>query len=1046
MASSPFVASEKPALCSSQEIVSVKVTRIANLTLNTICVLLIGLGTSLFAQESDVTFTRDIRPMLSDNCFHCHGNDEETREADLRLDIREVAVSTNAIVPGSPDDSTAYQRMISTDEDERMPPAHAHKTLTARQQEDFRVWIEQGAVYEQHWSYRPLRRPDVSLAFPSESPIDASIRNELKAQQLKPARPADRQTLARRLSLDLTGISPTSSDVEAFVNDRSDDAYEDLVDRLLASPAFGERMAVFWLDLVRYADSIGYHSDNEMEVSAYRDYVINSFNSNKPFDKFTIEQLAGDLLPNRTLEQTIASGYNRLLQTTEEGGAQAKEYIAIYAADRVRNVSGVWLGQTMGCAQCHDHKYDPITAKDFYAMSAFFADIKERPVGKRQKNLTIYSDEEKAIMASLAKQIADLKTKIASFKFDPERQQAQRLWEQSIVESSLNSEHFDWMIPQVSEIKVGKRESLQALGDGSFLRKGSQPNSNYRFRIKAAGKVSAIRLEALTDESFPVKGSLSDGNGNFILTAFEVSVSGQRIKIASAKADFSQNGWPAEHSIDGNKSTGWAVNGHAQKADRRVIIFTFDQPVDMDVVAADGLEIRMLHESSYKDHNIGRFRISLPTKVASESGFEFEGRTAAPEFLSAIASISPKQRSADQQHLLDEHFPPNALELQTRQNRLKQLNDRLVSVRNGARTMLVAEATAPRDTRILNRGDWMDESGEIVSPAVPAFLPWQNQVEGRRANRLDLAKWMFEPGNPLTARTFANRLWKIFHGRGLSYNLDDLGGQGEPPSHPELLDWLACEFRDGNWDVKRMVKLIVMTDTYRQSSVAHADVVQRDPSNRWYARQGRWRVDAEFVRDAALHLSGLLDTSDIGGRSVKPYQPKGYWQHLNFPKRKWQQATGNQLYRRSLYTFWCRSFLHPSMVAFDAPSREECVASRARSNIPQQALVLLNDPIFVEASRCFAERIMRIEGDRNQKITQAWRAAVSRDPSEAEIQLLTELYESQQKRYALSQDDAAALTAVGEAELPAGIDNRELAAWTQVARAILNAYETTARN
>lgn len=1002
---------------------------------------------NVLAQESSVSFTDDIRPMLSDKCFHCHGNDEETREAGLRLDIREQAEEMGAFVPGKPNESLAYQRMLSDDADEIMPPPESHKVLSAQEKETFRKWIQQGAVYEQHWAYRPVQRADVELAEDGQSPVDALIRKELEPRGLTPTKRAQPATIVRRLFLDITGELPTSSDVDAFTANPSNEAYEQLVDRLLSEQAFGERMAVFWLDLVRYADSIGYHSDGAMEVSAYRDYVINSFNANKPFDQFTIEQLAGDLLPEATLEQKIASGYNRLLQTTEEGGAQPKEYVAIYAADRVRNVSGVWLGQTMGCAQCHDHKYDPITAKDFYAMSAFFADVKERPVGKREKNLTLFTDDEKAKLETLEEKLAEIKKEESEFRGISEARVAlQSAWEESLSSAASEQQDARWIIPELINVKTSAGDDLRELGDGSFLSVGKVVNKrNYEFNIEVDGKIPAIRLEALPDPSFPYENGLSRGNGNFVLTGFEVFDGDRKVKIKSARADFEQSGYPAANAIDGSQKTGWAIQGHAKRDGRKVIIFQFEEPIDMSSQTAGPLRVRMLHESNHAKHNIGRFRISIPTTEDPSVQLEFNSSTRIPEKVRKLVTVSKDKRTVEQQRKLDECFFNQSEELSEIQSRQSIVNKEISEVRDAARTMLITQTVSPRMTKIRNRGDWMDESGETVQPAVPEFLPSNLDGTQKRLNRLDLAKWIVDPANPLTARTFVNRLWKMFFGRGLSLNLDDLGGQGEPPTHPELLDWLAVEFQEGGWDVKRMVKLMVMTETYRQNSIPNKQAVKADPGNRWYARQGRWRIDAEFVRDAVLQVSGLLN-EEVGGRSVKPYQPQGYWQHLNFPKRKWVNDTGANLYRKSLYTFWCRSFLHPSMVAFDAPSREECVASRARSNIPQQALVLLNDPIFIEASRNFATRILQFEGGEKQKITRALKEAVNRTPESGEIHILFDLLENQRQRYANAKADAEALVSVGDSTIPSDIDVCELAAWTQVARAILNAYETISRH
>ena len=1029
---------------------------IAFVSLISICGLLLLtclIARPLIAQD-EVSFTRDIRPLLSDKCFHCHGNDENALEAGLRLDIRESAIELGAIVPGEPDESTAYQKIVSDDEDERMPPLHSHKSLSKNEKDLIGRWIAEGAVYQQHWAYRNLEAPTppeqgIQPNQDNYSVIDALITKRLHEKNLTLSKVADRTTLARRLHLDLTGLPPTSKAIEEFLGDDSENAYEKLVDRLLKRPAYGERMATFWLDLVRYADTIGYHTDNSMEVSAYRDYVIKSFNDNKPFDQFTIEQLAGDLLPNPTQEQKVASGYNRLLQTTEEGGAQPKEYIAIYAADRVRNVSGVWLGQTMGCAQCHDHKYDPITAKDFYAMSAFFADIKETAVGKQESNLTIYSDEERSQLDSLQQSLASAEKASKEFTNDERRGAKQHDWESGLLADDARTKS-SWQIPEVTEMKHSKKAELTMLGDGSLLNTGEILNkSTYEITVRIPSGISTIpslRLEALTDTSFPLKGSFSRGNGNFVLTGFQVGIGGQLVKIKEAKADFAQNDWPASDTLDDKPQTGWAVSGHSETVGRRVIIFTFEKPIDVAEVKNRELIITLKHNSVHAKHNIDRFRLSLANVSPDDpSDFGFDGPTGIPEVaISAIKTLE-SARTPEQQAIVDDCYFQYSDEAQANRQLVAKLSAKIESMETNAQTTLISESMVPRETKVRNRGDWMDESGEVVQPSVPSFLPWTNKVEGRRAIRLDLAKWILEPTNPLTARTFVNRIWNVYFGRGISKNLDDLGGQGQPPTHPELLDWLAVEFRDGGWDVKRTVKMILMSEAYRQSSFVNADSESLDPGNQLFSRQGRWRIDAEFVRDTALQLSGLLVSEQIGGKSVKPYQPAGYWQHLNFPKRTWQDDSGNNLYRRSLYTFWCRTFLHPSMVAFDAPSREECIASRARSNIPQQALVLLNDPIFVETSRGFAQRMMAFEGPPEDRIKRAWKEAVSRDPTGAEVTLLVELYKSQKQKFANAKLDAIDLTTVGESPLPDGMDRQELAAWMQVARAMLNAYETISR-
>ena len=785
-----------------------------------------------------IEFNRDVRPILSENCFKCHGFDEKKREAKRRIDTREGALAESegvrAIVPGKLAESELHARIHSTDSDEQMPPPKSGKKLSDRQRAIIDQWIEQGAEYQAHWAYAPLEKNGKGKT-EGGNPIDALVRARLSQIGLSPSPPADARTLIRRLSLDLTGLPPMPEEVDAFVADsirNPQSAIRHFSDRLLASPAYGERMAVFWLDLVRYADSIGFHSDNPRNVTPYRDYVIAAFNDNKRFDQFTIEQLAGDLLPNATLWQRVASGYNRLTETTEEGGAQAKDYEARSVTDRVRSIGTTWLAQTTGCCQCHDHKFDPITTRDFYRLGAFFADIKETPIGRREAGMHVATPEQAARLKELTERAAALQT-----QFDaqtPELTAAQEVWE---------------------------------------------------------------------------KGALAE-----------------------------------------------------------------------------------------------------------------EKPTAKPEIL-ALLKIDAAQRNDEQRAKLSKHFHGIAPELAPLRAQLAEAQKRRDDFDKTIARCLVSESLpTPRVVRVLPRGNWLDESGEVVEPGVPAFLP-QPQIEGRKLTRLDLAQWIVSRENPLTARVFVNRLWKLFFGTGLSKVLDDVGAQGEPPVNPELLDWLAAEFVESGWDVKHLVRLIVTSGTYCQTSTPTKELRERDPFNREIACQSRFRLDAEFVRDNALAISGLL-VQRVGGPSVNPYQPAGYWENLNFPTREWPVSKGDDQWRRGLYTWWQRSYMHPSLLAFDAPTREECVAERSRSNIPQQALVLLNDPTYVEAARAFAGRIVSEGGaDTARRIMWAFRQAVGRDPREDEAATVSALFEK-------------------HAAAPAN----ELEAWTSVARVILNLHETITRS
>jgi mono/diheme cytochrome c family protein len=830
------------------------------------------------AADKAVEFNRDIRPILSNNCFVCHGPDNNLRKADLRLDqdkgLYDDRDGSRIIAPGKPMESELFQRITSTEKAKRMPPAKANKELTKEQIELIRVWIQQGGKYQKHWSLIAPVKTDAPPAKNSawvQNPIDAFILARLEKEGLPPSPETDPRTLIRRLSFDLLGLPPSPAEVDEFTaawnapGAKRQAVLEKLVDRLLASQHFGERMALYWLDLVRYADTGGYHSDNHRDVALYRDWVIDAFNRNLPFDQFTTQQLAGDLLPNPTNEQRIASGYNRLLQTTEEGGAQAKEYQAKYFADRVRNVSTVWLGLTLGCTECHDHKYDPFTTKEFYKFGAFFADIQERPVG-RQDQTPITTPEQAAKLKQFDQQIAASQKVLNA----PEAVQAQSKWEEE---------------------------------------------------IKANG---------------------------------------------------------------------------------------------------------------------------------------FKGL---PKDIEALFKIDADKRNAKQKEQLGNYYRSQMPHLKEAQQKLAEAQKNKADYSKTLHTTLVSTAGAPRMVRVLRRGNWLDDSGEVVAPATPASLP-PLKIEKQRADRLDLARWVTRWDNPLTARVFVNRLWMLFFGQGIVKTLDDFGAQGTWPTHPELLDWLALEFISPSpgtsaaspagqptpWDVKHLIKLMVTSAAYRQSSVAGSELRQRDPYNQLLGRQARFRLDAEFVRDNALAISGLL-VHRLGGDSVKPYQPAGYWRYLNFPVRDWVHDKGENEYRRGLYTYWQRTFLHPSLLAFDAPSREECTVERPRSNTPQQALVLLNDPTYVEASRVFAERVLKKGGnDTAARIDFAFREALQRKATTQELKILAGLLEEHLQHYRANPKEADALLKVGERPVAADLPHTELAAWTSVTRTILNLHETITRN
>jgi hypothetical protein len=1027
------------------------------------------------AGNAQVRFNRDIRPIMAETCFRCHGPDKSSRMAGMRLDIREEALKPNRngvapIVPGDPDKSLIIARIFDTGA-RIMPPAFAHKELSAAQKDTIRRWVAEGARYEGHWSYQPVQRPAITG---DGNPIDGLIRERLAREGLKPSPEADRRTLIRRASLDLTGIPPTPEEVASFEKDTSPNAYEKLVDRLMASPRYAEQQTMHWLDVVRYADTCGFHGDNAFPAWPYRDYVLHSFRDNKPFDQFTREQLAGDLMPNATLDQRVASAYNRLNRTSAEGGLQPKEYLAKYASDRVRTLAAVWMGGTLGCAECHDHKFDPFTARDFYSMKAFFADIKETGLmpdrGKEAWGslLSLPTAEQQKQIETLRQQLAAARERLAAQMKSLEPKRA--AWEKQLL-ASYEAGELAWHVQRPLTAKSangavltiyndqeidytsydgGTLSASRGPGNGLVIASGPNPdNETYAVTLRpGAGTWKSLGLEVVADEGLPGM-RVARGADKLILTEIEMEAGKRGIPFVSGMANLNQQAseYLPAGAFDGNPATGWAISGYSE-VPKAFLALKLAQPLE---TAADTvLTVRIRQDAGLRRATLGRFRLALsPSELswpAADKGKEI------PDAVLRALRVAEEKRSEAQKTAIANHFEWAAPEAQAAATEAARLAQALALVETSVARVVVSEAVTPGETRILGRGNWMDESGEIVQPAVPAFLG-KLAAGGRRATRLDLANWLVSPENPLTARVTVNRLWRQFFGTGLSKALDDLGSQGEWPSHPELLDWLASEFMrpqyqaEGThpWDLRHVIRTIVTSRTYRQSSMSTPELDERDPDNRLLARQSRFRVDAEVVRDVALSVSGLL-VEEFGGPSAKPYQPDGYLATLNFPKREYAASRGPELYRRGVYTFWQRSFLHPSLVTFDAPTREECTVNRVNSNTPLQALVLLNDPEFVEAARVFAQNILQHGRSWNARVDWAFERAVNRTPSSEERSTLANLYANSLGQFQHSRPDAGELIHEGEAPVPAGLKDTELAAMTTVARAILNMHETITRN
>ncbi len=1007
---------------------------------------------ALFAADSaadTVRFNRDIRPIMSDTCFHCHGFDAKSRKGDLRLDLREFALKAGksgaiAIVPGKPEESEIIKRLFTKDEDDLMPAKESHKTLTPEQKELFRRWVKQGAVYEAHWAYTPLAPVTVPpMPAGGRNPIDAFIGAKLAEKKITPSAEAPKEKLLRRLSLDLTGLPPTPEELAAFLADQSPNAYEKQVDRLLASPHYGERMAVWWLDIARFADTVGFHGDQNQRIFPYRDYVINAFNANKPFDAFTREQLAGDLLPNATEEQKVASGYNRLNMMTREGGAQPKEYLAKYGAERVRSVSAAWLGSTFGCAECHDHKFDPIKAADFYTLQAFFADVKQwgvyadysytpEPELRGVNNDSPFPPEIKTTSPYLKKQDARARQEITAFaqaKSDPAKVTAWIAALQAFTQKNPDG----WLKPAgnfelhkaamaatptkknakaapnpTAGTTVETSQQPLVAGQPVVLKKALAKGEDLVVALKpGALRVAAVRL-SLPEAKAGTRSSLTVG--------FAVrNAAGKERKLVAGFADAAtkdlKHAGGAEILGLGNT---WALTVPATGT--AAAVWLLDTPVDLAegdtlLVAIDGAGTQPIQVSVTPFGGYDPLTVGAPPLTPADQAVAY------------LCSVQPARPDFEQ---------------------VKVMAAKLREYRRGVAWSLVTEARAPITVRILPRGNFLDTTGPVVLPATPSFLPgYRQSTEQQRLTRLDLANWLTSKENPITARTFTNRLWQIFHGSGLSAVLDDLGSQGEPPSHPELLDWLSGEFRDQHWDVKHLVRLMVTSRTYRQSSSLRPELKDLDPANRLLASQNPRRLDAEFVRDNALAIAGLLNAADIGGPSVKPYQPDGYYEPLQFPNRNYLASKDNEQWRRGLYMHWQRMFLHPMLVNFDAPARDECVALRSASNTPQQALTLLNDPTFVEAARVLATRLLA-KPMTEDRLNAAFLLAVGRQVKASERTSLEKLIADQKAYYTANPAEATKLLKVGLTPPPTD-DPATLAAWTQACRVLLNSHEVITR-
>ncbi|HUR47446.1 MAG TPA: PSD1 and planctomycete cytochrome C domain-containing protein [Candidatus Saccharimonadales bacterium] len=1214
-------------------------------------VLSLGLSGALAASKpaassGTVDFSREIRPILSENCFACHGPDEGQRKAKLRFDLQEEAFKPAksgdfAIVPGDLHKSKLVERISTKDSDDIMPPTKTGKKLTTAQIDFLTRWIKEGAKWQSHWSFVAPRKaplPQIKNKDWPKNEIDHFVAARLEKEKLKPAPEADKTTLIRRASMDVRGLPPSPQEIDTFLADKTPQAYEKLVDRLLDSPDYGENMARYWLDAARYADSHGYHIDSERSMWKWRDWVVDAYNNNMPFDEFTLEQLAGDLLPEASMSQKIASGYVRCNMSSGEGGAITEEYQAKYTFDRVETTSTIWLGLTLTCARCHTHKYDPILNKEYYGMFALFNSLNESVMDGNKPNpdpfIKVPTPEQTARQAELKQLVAANEKKLEIPM--PELDKAQLAWA-SEWRGKFTS---GWSTLSSTNFKSTNAVAFQVLEDQSILVTGANPEKDvYEARLPLQpGLLAALRLEALPHDSLPKKSASRADDGGFRLSELEAEIvypekksasilegvaapektaaddkgttaltstdaakpkkekkppaKPQKIKFAQALADSSKDATTdAAKAIDGKPETGWQADpaaisephaalflpaepltiksnaqlhvrlryeastskraiGHfrlsvAQNPDLvqllsppkqepwqvigpfkttdqtagfaqvyepekeidlkktypgvreeiswkakpefedgknnmlvqdlhgihgayylyRTIKVPADRKMDVDITADDFFKLwvngKQLAERAYKPKPAERaYKVSVDLKKGEnkillkfvtqqgESYFTFRkdlgNEDAVPADIAALFAATKTFNSAQKTKVRNYFRRQQSPEFKETFDKLEKWKEEDASIEKSIPTTMVAkDLEKPRETFMLMRGEY-DKKGDKVQPGVPSILPpWP---VGMPTNRLGFAKWLLSPEHPLTARVTVNRLWQQFFGVGLVKTTEDFGAQGEQPSHPELLDWLAVDFREHNWNVKRLQRMILTSAAYRQSSRLTPELLAKDPENRLLARGPRYRLDAEVLRDTALAVGGLLSEKQ-GGHSVKPYEPPGLWEAVSFNNsQKYVPDKGESLYRRSLYTYWKRQSPPPNMLIFDAPTREYCVVRRPRTNTPLQALVLLNDPQFVEASRAFGQRMM-LEGGKTveSRIIYGFRLATSRKPAADELKILSDIYKQQLEAYQKDKASAEKLLKIGSFQQEPTLDKSELATWATIATMLLNLDEAVTK-
>jgi hypothetical protein len=1023
------------------------------------------LPSPVHAAEAPLDFNRDVRPILSDRCFSCHGPDGEDRQAGLRLDLRDAAIAeldsgATAVVPGDPTQSEIVTRITSTDPDVVMPPPRFNKPITPAEADILKRWIAAGAEYRGHWAFERVERPAVpevkDRAWP-RTPIDRFILARLEQERLTPNPEADKVTLARRLSLDLTGLLPAPADVDVFLADTAPDAYERYVDTLLASPHFGERMAIEWLDAARYADSHGYQTDSSRSNWPWRDWLIKAYNDNLSFDRFTIQQIAGDMLESPTQDQIVATGFNRNHRINGEGGIIAEEWRVETVIDRVETTAQTWMALSAGCARCHDHKYDPLSQREFYALFALFNNVPEsgtimgshnRSGGNSDPLHLIPTPEQERELARLEKVVADADAAVAAEVSDIDSLVA--TWEES-VRPALAAQGEAWEAFEPLELRSAGGAGFRRGPDGSWFVEGVlPPKDTYELEaLVPADRLGGIRIEVLPDASLAGDGGFGRaGNGNIVISKIEAEIEppGEGkvipIELVRAAADYEQKGWPAKSVLQtkGENAKGWAIDGNdpAKRDPRRIAVFPA-RPVTLPENARLVVRIR---QEAIDGHAVGRFRIAF---AAADPGLLGVGGSTLPQEVKDGLAVDAATRSSAQKAEIAKFYRANVDgPIRRAESARDAARKSLQSFRDSLPTAMVMQEGPPRDAFVLVRGEY-DKRGEKVAAGLPAFLP--PLPEGTKADRLALAKWLVSRDHPLTSRVWVNRMWERFFGTGLSKTSENLGNQAEYPSHPELLDWMAAEFMEDGWDMKRFLKLLVTSAVYRQAATVTPEKLERDPDNRLLARAPRIRLPGEAVRDTALAAAGLL-VPTIGGPSVRPWMPDRVWDETSVygDLRGYQADTGPGRYRRTMYTIWKRTAAPPTMLLFDAPNRETCQVKRSRTNTPLQALALLNETTFVEAAHGLARRMIAEGGATPaERIAHGFRLALGRKPRPAEVATLVRGFEADLAEFAAAVVRADEYAAVGLVRKPEGVAAPEFAAYSLAANVIINLDEFVMR-